>query len=317
MARVVFMGTPEFAVPTLRGLLEAKYEVVLVVSQPDRPVGRRLRLTPPPVAQLAREIGLPLVQPTTLRDPSVQERLRASRPDVIVVVAYGRILPRAVLGLPPRGCLNVHASLLPRWRGAAPIQAAILAGDEETGVTIMLMDEGLDTGPVLAQRATPIADADNAETLERRLALMGRDLLLETLPRWLDGTIQPRPQDERLATVAPPVAKEQGLISWDQPAVQIWRQVRAMYGWPGAYTFWHGRLLKVLAAEPRPNGRGLPPGQTLVVREDRRETLAVATGQGVLVLREVQPEGGKRMDAAAFLRGHPAVVGSVLGERQP
>src|SRR5215212_5790885 len=224
--RVVFMGSPAFAVPALEGLIGAGHEIALVLAQPDRPAGRGRQPTPPPVAAFAREHGLPLFQPPGLKPPDAFARVREAAPDVIVVAAYGLILRREVLELPPLGCLNVHASLLPRHRGAAPILAAILAGDSETGVCLMHMEVGLDTGPVLACRNTPIAPTDDTPALTERLALLGRDVLVETLPRWVAGEVVPVPQHDRLATYAPKVEREDGRLDWSLPTVDLWRRVR-------------------------------------------------------------------------------------------
>lgn len=307
--RVVFMGTPEFAVPILQGLL-AEHEVLAVVTQPDRPAGRGRALKPPPVKALALVHGLPVFQPTSLRgDTSVLVCLRELAPQAIVVAAFGMLLPPEVLALPPKGCLNVHASLLPRHRGAAPIPAAILAGDRETGVTIMLMDEGLDTGPILTQASCPICMEDTAGTLSDKLALLGRNLLLETLPRWVAGEITPRLQDETAATYAPPLRVANAEIVWTKTAEILAREVRAFNPWPGSYTFWRGRRLKVLRARPAEGDVDGLPGQAVVL-EGR---LGVLTGKGILLLEEVQPAGKQPMAAEAFFRGHRDLVGSILG----
>ncbi|MCC6178944.1 MAG: methionyl-tRNA formyltransferase [Chloroflexi bacterium] len=257
--RVVFMGTPTFAVPSLEGLLALGEDVVLVLSQPDRPAGRGRQPTPPPIAAFARERGLPLFQPPSLKPPEAFARVREARPDVIVVAAYGLILRREVLDVPPLGCLNVHASLLPRHRGAAPIPAAILAGDAEAGVCIMRMEAGLDTGPILACERTPILPSDDTLTLTDRLARLGRDLLVQTLPRWAAGEIAAEPQDDSRATYAPKIERAQARIDWSAPAVEIWRQVRAYRGWPDAFTSWQGKGLKILAARPAPLDLPSPP----------------------------------------------------------
>ncbi|NPA90256.1 MAG: methionyl-tRNA formyltransferase [Chloroflexi bacterium] len=308
--RVVFMGTPDFAVPTLERLLHAEdVQVVGVVTRPDKPKGRSKKPVPSPVKEVAVQHGIPVYQPRTLRTPEAQEPLRAWRPDVIVVAAFGLILPKAVLDIPPYGNLNVHASLLPRWRGAAPIPAAILAGDEETGVTIMLMDEGVDTGPILAQRAEPILPDDTSETLSRRLAYLGADLLMDTLPRWLRGEIQPQPQDERQATYAPMLKKKDGWIDWHRPASYIERQVRAYVPWPTAMTRWKGRVLKILRARAHPHiqPEGIPG---TVIPWDKGA--AVITGEGVLELQEVQLAGKRALPIHAFLRGARGFIGSLL-----
>jgi methionyl-tRNA formyltransferase len=309
MARVVFMGTPDFAVPALEALTDA-HQVIGVVTQPDRPAGRGRRLTPPPVKQVALEHGLPLSQPQSLRAPEAVDQLATWEPEAIVVVAFGQILPENVLDLPPHGCLNVHASLLPRWRGAAPVAAAILAGDEVTGVTIMRMDAGLDTGPILAQREGPIRPDDTQATLEKRLARLGATLLVETLSAYLEGALLPRPQPEEGVTYAGQLRKEDGHLDWSLPAVELDRRVRAFTPWPGALTMWHGQRLKVLRAVPLPGWHGgAPPGTVFALANG----LAVATGRGALRLEEVQLAGKRPVDIAAFLRGQRDFAGSRLG----
>ena len=311
MARVVFMGTPDFAVPALQALA-AQHHVAAVVTQPDRRGGRgRRQLIPPPVKVAAQEAGLSVIQTNTLRTPEMVQRLADLSPEVIVVAAFGQILRPNVLQIPPHGCLNVHASLLPKYRGASPVAAAILEGEEETGVTIMLMDEGMDTGPILAQRAIPIAPQDTTETLTERLAHLGADLLMETLPRWLQGGITPQPQDEGAARYCRPVDKNDGCIDWSQPAERIARMVRAFDPWPGAYTFCQGRRLKVLGARALPSWSGeARPGQVIELPQGP----AVATGQGALLLEDVQPAGKRAMTCEAFLCGQQDVVGVCLGE---
>jgi methionyl-tRNA formyltransferase len=309
MARVVFMGTPNFAVPVLEALT-GTHQVVGVVTQPDRPAGRGRRLTPSPVKQVALDLGFPLSQPRSLRTPEAVAQLAAWEPDVIVVAAFGQILKQDVLDLPPHGCLNVHASLLPRWRGAAPAPAAILAGDFVTGVTIMRMDAGLDTGPILAQREEPIRSDDTRETLENRLARRGAELLVETLPAYLAGDLPPQPQPAEGVTYAGQLRKEDGHLDWSLPAVDLDRRVRAFTPWPGAFTTWQGRRLKVLRSVPLPDWRGnAPPGTALALADG----LAVVTGEGALHLEEVQLAGKRPADVAAFLRGQRDLVGSRLG----
>ncbi len=310
MTRVVFMGTPEFAVPALRRLLEA-YQVVGVVTQPDRPAGRGRKLQPPPVKELALTQGLPVLQPRSLRkDPAALQAIADLRPDLIVVAAYGLILPQSVLDIPPHGCLNIHASLLPKYRGPAPIPAAILAGDKETGVTIMRMDAGMDTGPILAQRRTPIHPDDTTASLSARLAELGAELLSEVLPRWLKGEITPQPQDDAQATYCGLIRKEDGEIDWTQPAEAIARQVRAYDPWPGAFTFWRGQRLKVLRARPADLPADSPAGT--VILADKLP--AVVTGQGALLLDEIQLAGKRAMPADTFIRGYRDFVGSRLGK---
>lgn len=304
MARIVFMGTPEFAVPSLKALI-AHHQVVGVVTQPDRPAGRGGELRPPPIKQLAQAHSIPCVQPVKLRE--VKDWLRAQEADLFVVAAFGQILPQSVLDMPRHGCLNVHGSLLPRWRGAAPIHAAIRAGDAETGITIMLMDAGLDTGPMLTQASTPITPDDTGASLHDRLAELGANLLIQTIPPYLNGQITPQPQDDALATYAPQLGKEEGRIDWSLPAVQIERTIRAFDPWPGTFTHWDGKLLKVHRARLR---AGQQPAGSVALIDG---ALCVGTGDGLLELVELQLEGRKRVTADDFLRGHPQIVGAQLG----
>lgn len=298
MPRIVFMGSPDFALPTLRALA-AQYTVVGVVTQPDREAGRGRKLTPPPVKTLAQELGIPVIQPARLKEPAAWEQLQLWQPDVIVVAAFGQILRQNVLELPRFGCINVHASLLPRWRGAAPIQAAILAGDSETGVTIMQMDAGLDTGAILRKRAIPIGENETGGELFNRLAQLGAELLLETLPDYLDGKIIPQPQDDALATYAPRLEKSSGLLNFALPAVELARRVRAFNPWPGAYTLWAGTPLKVHRAHAAPAKTPLEAGTPVTVDN----LPGFAASPGILVLDEVQLPGKKAIAAADFLRG--------------
>jgi len=310
MERLIFMGTPDFAVPVLKALI-GRYEIAGVVTQPDRQVGRGRKVEASPVKVVALAYDLPVLQPPSLRQPNVVAELRALAPEVIVVAAYGHILRAEVLDIPPKGCLNVHASLLPKYRGAAPIAAAILAGEEETGVTIMLMDEGMDTGPILSKATCPISPHDTGESLSTKLAQLGADLLMDTLPHWLRSEIEPRPQDHSQATYSRIIVKEDGLIDWSQSAVEIWRRSRAYHPWPSTYTYWRCRLLKVLRAEALPHwsGEGVP-GQVMALDEG----LAVATGEGALLLSEVQLAGKRALNIEDFARGHRDFVGSVLGK---
>ncbi len=295
--RIVFMGSPEFSLPALRALA-ARYPVVGVVTQPDRPAGRGQVLAPPPVKVLAQELAIPIIQPRRLREPEAMEQLRAWQPDLIAVAAFGQILRPEVLDLPHYGCLNVHGSLLPRWRGASPIQAAILFGDPETGITIMKMDPGMDTGDVLTQQAIPILPDDTAGTLSDRLSVIGADLLIETLPGYLDGSIHPIPQDVSLATHAPLLKKEDGQLDFTQAAEALARRVRAFNPWPGAYTTWQGQMLKILRAHAR-EPVSVDPEKTYI--DDKLP--AIGTPSGLLVLDEVQPAGKKPMEGVVFLRG--------------
>lgn len=311
MTRVVFMGTPQFSTPTLSALAESGYDVVGVVTQPDRPSGRGRKLEPSPVKRRAIEHGFAVFQPETLRTAEAIAQLAALQPDVIVVAAFGQILRSAVLALPPRGCVNVHASLLPRWRGAAPIQAAILAGDQVTGSTIMLMDEGMDTGPLLSQAALEIRPDETAGALTERLSQHGAALLAETLPRWLAGELSPQPQDGSLATLCRPVRKEQGVIDWSRPAVEIARAVRAYTPWPGALTHWNGVPLKVQQAQALTSHVGEPAGTVV----ESQGALAVVTGDGLLRLDSVQLAGRNQTTGEEFARGQRGFVGSQLGGR--
>ncbi len=308
MPRIIFMGTPEFAVPVLDALTHTTHKIVGVYTRPDQPAGRGKQLRASPVKRLAETRGLPIFQPPTLRKSEFIAPLCDLAPDVIIVAAYGLILPPDVIAIPPRGCINTHASLLPRHRGAAPIAAAILMGDKETGVTLMQMDAGLDTGPILAQRAVPIADDDTTGTLTPKLADLAAALLIETLPRILAGEITPQPQDESRATVFKTIRKEQGLIDWTLPAIEIERRVRAFNPWPSAYTFWNGAQLKILRAQAAPaNTRG-EPGRVQQIEKE----IAIATGSGILLLHEVQLAGKRAMSAQEFSRGQREFVGSSL-----
>jgi methionyl-tRNA formyltransferase len=310
MKRLVFMGTPDFAVPVLEALV-GRYQVVAVVTQPDRAAGRGQRAKFSPVKKTALAHDLPLLQPPSLRRPEAAMELRELAPDVIIVAAFGQILPPKVLAIPPHGCLNVHASLLPRYRGAAPIAAAILAGEEQTGVTIMLMDEGMDTGPILAQAECKIKPQDTTGSLSVKLAQQGADLLAETLPRWLESQIVPQPQDDSLATYCQMITKKDGLIDWSLPATDLWLRVRAYDPWPGAYTYWRGKRLKILRARPvtAVGTSDEEPGR--VTSLDNR--VAVVAGTDALLLEEIQLAGKKALAAQEFIRGQRNFIGSVLG----
>jgi methionyl-tRNA formyltransferase len=295
--RTVFMGSPDFSVSTLRALADAGYDIVGVVSQPDRPAGRGNKLTPPPVKVAADELGLATIQPQKLRQPEAMEQLRAWNPDLIVVAAFGQILRPEVLDLPQYGCINVHASLLPRWRGAAPIQACILAGDEESGVTIMKMDPGIDTGPMLSQKSIRLADDETGGSLFERISSLGAELLLETLPPYLCGELSPQPQPSEGATYAPMLKKEDGLLDFNQPAIQLERRVRAMRPWPGAFFPYAEATLKVQHAHVA-EGQAAP-GKRII----HQGQPAIGTQSGILVLDEVQPAGKSSMPGKAFLSG--------------
>ncbi|HRN49743.1 MAG TPA: methionyl-tRNA formyltransferase [Anaerolineales bacterium] len=298
--RVVFMGSPDFARPSLQALARlADASLVGVVTQPDRPAGRGRQLTPPPVKTLALELGLPLMQPERLRAKEPMEQLRDWAPDLIVVAAFGQILRPAVLDMPTYGCINVHASLLPRWRGASPIVAAILHGDAEAGVTIMKMDPGMDTGPMLSKRSILIQDEDTAASLSDKLSILGADLLLDTLPGYLDGSVQPQPQPEAGVTLAPLLEKSVGQLDpHAEPAELLARKVRAFNPWPIASLPWKGGALRILRSHAI-GGQGGSPGRRIV----QDGLPAVVTTAGVLVLDEVQPAGKKAMSGRDFLLG--------------
>jgi len=295
--RIVFMGSPEFALPVLK-VLTINYNVVGVVTQPDRPSGRGRNLKAPPVKDLALESGLHVIQPPQLRQPEVMERLNIWDPDLIVVAAFGQILPPLVLDLPKFGSINVHASLLPRWRGAAPIHAAILHGDDQTGITIMKMDPGLDTGPILSQQTIIISSNDTSGSLSPRLAELGADLLIKTIPEYLAGEIKPKPQDDTLATYAPLIKKSDAELNFNDPAVSLERRIRAFNPWPGAFIKWQGNIMKIHRARTV-RGYLVEPGETTIF-----EGLpAIGTIDGLLVLEEVQPAGKRAMPAEVFLHG--------------
>ncbi len=309
MARVVFLGTPRFGVPVLEALVEY-HEVVGVVTQPDRVSGRGRRRHAPPVKRVAQEYDLRVLQPTDLRrDREAVQALREMRADVFVIAAYGQILRPEVLEIPPHGCIGVHASLLPKYRGAAPVAAAILNGEEETGVTLMLTDEGMDTGRIIAQRSVPIAPDDTRQALTNKLSHLGAQLLIETLPAWLAGEIEPRPQYDDEAPTAPLISKSDGAIDWEESAAQIDRQIRAFTPWPGSFCTCEGRNFKILRAHPLPDWRGEEKPGTVVEVE---EGVGVVTGEGLLILEEVQLAGRRAMEVEQFCRGKRDFVESVL-----
>jgi methionyl-tRNA formyltransferase len=318
---IIFIGTPAFAVPSLRRLAAEGHEISAVITQPDRPAGRGRHRRAPAVKEAAKELGLNVLQPPTLHNPETLEQIRALSPEVIVAVAFGRILRRQLLDIPPRGVLNVHPSLLPRYRGASPIAAAILNGDELTGVTIMLMDAGMDSGPILAQRSCPVTPEDTAGTLAEALAAAGAGLLAQTLPRWLRGEIVPQPQDDSLATKTSLLRKEDGRIDWTRPAVHIWRQVRAYNPWPGAYTGYAGALLHIWRAWPLDGGQARQPGTVVALAPGERAqtaspehaAFAVQTGDGLLAILEAQRAGKRSLPADELLRGMPGLIGARFG----
>jgi methionyl-tRNA formyltransferase len=307
--RIVFFGTPDFAVPSLAALLEGPHHVVGVVCQPDRPAGRGQRLQAPPVKVLAEKHGVPVTQPQKLRDGAVAEVLRGWRPDLIVVAAYGRILPRQILALPPLGCINVHASLLPKYRGAAPIQWAILRGETVTGVTIMQMNERMDEGDILLQRSLQIFPGETYGDLQERLAALGAVALCDAVAEIREGRSVKTPQDDRAATLAPMIKKEDGGIDWSEPAETIVGRVRAYNPWPSTFTRLGGKLLKIHRASAVAAGHGEKPGTVLMLGEKVR----IAAGQGVVDIAELQLEGRKRLKAEEFSRSGQLAVGTVLG----
>lgn len=308
--RIIFMGTPEFACPTLRTLIERGENVVAVVTQPDRPKGRGQQTLPPPVKVVAEEHGIPVLQPVKVRLPESIEQIRALEPDLIVVIAFGQILPKALLDIPKHGCINVHASLLPRYRGAAPLNWCIINGECETGVTTMMMDVGLDTGDMLLKRATPIDPDEDTQSLHDRMSLLGGELLAETLDRLKAGELVPEKQDDSLTCYAAMMKKEDGLIDWTRSAQQIKNQVRGMTPWPGAFSFLDDKLLKVYKVQTA-SGSGTPG--TVVAAG--RDGIEVACGEGSLLIRELQLEGKKRMAAGDFLAGYKVQPGVLLGKK--
>ncbi len=309
MMRIVFAGTPDFSVPILQAVLDSKHPVIAVYSQPDRPAGRGRKLTPSPVKQLALQHDIPVFQPTSLKNTAAQRELAELKPELMVVVAYGLILPQAVLDVPDRGCVNLHASLLPRWRGAAPIQRAILAGDRESGVCLMRMEAGLDCGPVLAEVRTPIADHDTAGTLHDRLSRLAADLLARHLNDLEQGMLQAVVQDESLATYASKLDKSEAALDWRKDAVDLERQVRAFNPWPVAQTKYSGQVLRVWSATAiAGTGTGAKPGSVIAAG---KQGIDVVCGTGCLRLLTIQLPGGKRLNAADFLNAR-SLDGAVL-----
>jgi methionyl-tRNA formyltransferase len=309
------MGTPEFALPSLNALHQSGHTILAAVTQPDRPKGRGGHLAPPPAKVMAERFGLPVLQPTKMKDPDFLKSLSALKPEMIVVVAFGRILPPEILDLPPRGCINVHASLLPKYRGAAPIQWAIINGEQETGVTTIRMDPGMDTGDILLHERVSILPEDTAGSLSVRLAERGADLLLRTLKGIESGDVVPMAQDHSAATMAPMLVKEAGEIDWAQPAVKIVNRIRGLSPWPGAYTFYQDERWRIWKAalrdEMEDKADGEPPGTIL---KTGREGISVATGEDLLNILELQPENGRRMGVREFLAGHSVEQGVVLGQ---
>ena len=309
--RIIFMGTPDFACPTLQTLIERGENIIAVVTQPDRPKGRGQKLMPPPVKELAEKHALPVYQPLKVRDPECVEIIRELKPDIIVVVAFGQILPKALLDIPPLGCINVHASLLPRYRGAAPLNWCIINGETETGVTTMMMDVGLDTGDMLLVQKTPLDENEDITSLHDRMAAMGADLLAETLDRLAAGGLTRLPQNNSDSCYAPMLKKEDGMISWQSEARSIHNQVRGLAAWPGACTIIDGQVLKIFRTCV-----GSGSGEPGTVLQSSKGTLEVACQSGSLFLQELQLAGKKRLDSTSFLAGYPVPTGTTLGCRQ-
>lgn len=307
--RIIFMGTPDFAVPALRKLLYGPDRVVAVVTQPDRPRGRGKKLSPPPIRLVAEKAGIPVLQPTTIRGAEFADTLKAYDPDLIVVAAYGRILPPSILELPPLGCINIHGSLLPRHRGAAPIQWAIIKGDREAGVTIMQMDAGMDTGDILLPAAIALTPDETAGSLFPKLAELGGATLIEALDLLRAGQLYPIEQNDDLATAAPPLTKQDGCLDWNRTATELHCLIRGLDPWPAAYNLIEGQRFRLFAPEVVHREGGQPPGT--VIHADQRGLL-VATARDCLLIKEIQPEGKKRMSVEAYLRGHPLVPGTQL-----
>lgn len=307
--RMIFMGTPDFAVPCLQAMIDAGHEICGVFTQPDKPKGRGYTLTPPPVKELAVQHGLPVYQPTTFRTKEAEELVASLRPEIIIVVAYGRLLPKAILDIPPKGCINVHGSLLPKYRGAAPIQWAVINGEKTTGVTTMYMDEGLDTGDILLMEETPIQPNETAGELFDRLSLLGAKVLLDTLQKIEDGSITRTPQPKEGASYASMLGKELCQVDWGQPAATIHNLVRGLLPWPVATSVYKGKRIKLHRTEVVDLQTNLAPGQVL----PGKEFLVACGGGTVLRLLTVQYEGGKQMGGSDFLRGHPAQANTHMG----
>lgn len=325
--RIVFMGTPDFSVPALKALVEAGHQVIAVVTQPDKPKGRGKEVQMTPVKIQAMEYGIPVYQPAKVREASFVEVLKGLEADAYVVIAFGQILPKAVLELPKYGCINIHASLLPKYRGAAPIQWCVIDGERETGITTMMMDVGLDTGDMLEKAVIPIEEKETGGSLHDKLSMAGGDLILSTLKKLEEGTLVRTPQTDEGTCYAKMLTKSLGDIDWNQGAVSIERLIRGLNPWPSAYTMWNGKTIKIWAADVIagreaadflsesgvPAETGTAPG-TVVCSDKRR--LVVCTGGGLLSIRELQMEGKKRMDTPAFLRGYPIPAGDVFVKKE-
>jgi len=306
---IVFMGTPEFALPTLKALHHSSHSILSVITQPDKPKGRGQKLLVSPVKQVALDLNIPILQPKTVNASEFIDSLSQNQPDVFIVVAFGQILSEPFLKIPKQFCINLHSSLLPEYRGAAPIHRSILNGDTRTGVTTMIMDKGMDTGDILLMQETPIHETDNAQTLHDTLAEMGGALVLETLRRLEENTLLPTPQDNSHATYAAKLKKEEGLVKWEQSAAALWNQVRGLTPWPGTYTWLNKKRLRILKAQVTGGASDDNPGQVMRVTDMGIE---VGTGQGRLIITELQPEGKKSMSAKSFLAGYKIERGTLF-----
>ncbi len=309
--RIIFMGTPDFAVPSLKVLYEKSYDICAVVVQPDKPKGRGNKLTFPPVKQVALELGLPVYQPERIKDTQFVETIKELRPDMIVVVAFGQILSKEILDIPPLGCINVHASLLPKYRGAAPINWSIINGDRVTGVTTMYMDEGLDTGDMILKKQIEIDDEMNAQELHDKLSLLGAEILIETLENIEMGKIIRVKQNEEEATYAPMLKKEIGKIDWSLDCRRIKNLIRGTYPWPGAFSYYEGKMFKIFKADIVDEDKS--NHEYGVITEVNKDNIIISCGKGFLCVKEIQFENQKRMDVAAYLRGHKIIKNTVLG----
>jgi len=309
--RVIFMGTPEFAVPSLESLVHSSYQVIAVYTQPDKHSGRGQRVAFPRIKEVAIFEGIQVVQPATLNNAGVANQVAGLAPDLIVVAAFGRILPREILAIPKFGCINVHPSLLPDYRGASPVATAILRGDEVTGITIMLMDSGMDTGPILAQREVTISAEDTNGSLTAKLAQDGAHLLMETLPSWLEGNIELQPQNEERASYTEVITREDSRIDWHLPALNLWWRIRAFNPWPGCYTWWQGKKLRISRAIPLAGGEG-EKGEVIGLPPSAPAVVGVKAGEGILGLLSVQLEGKRDIPAEEFVRGQRGFIGTVL-----
>ncbi|MDP4010351.1 MAG: methionyl-tRNA formyltransferase [Candidatus Spechtbacteria bacterium] len=305
--KIVFLGTPKFAKIILEKLILSRHKPVLVITSPDKPVGRKQKLTPSPVKVLAERKKIPVLQPEKL-DEEFINKLRGNSYDLFVTAAYGKLLPKKLLDIPKHGTLNVHPSLLPKWRGSSPVQYSILNGDKETGSTIMLLDEKLDHGPILAQESLEIKKSNTAPILSNKLAKHGAELLTRTIPKWLNGKIEPKEQDHGAATYTKMLTRSDGKIDWTMPAGSLERKLMALTPWPGLFTFWNDKRLKILSFDIK-NKRSSQPGK--VIRENR--SLAVETGRGIILIKKIQLEGEKPKSSTEFMRGHPDIIGTLLG----